>query len=86
LSAFCYLLRCGDGSYYCGWTTNLEQRVEAHQSGKGSRYTRAHLPVELAYYETFDDQAAAMQREAEIKRLSHREKGKMARSFRDTHG
>lgn len=64
----------------------MEQRVEAHQSGKGSRYTRAHLPVELVYYETFDNQADAMRREAEIKRLTHREKEKMARNFRETHG
>ena len=44
-----YILRCGDGSLYTGWTNDLERRVEAHSAGRGAKYTRAHLPVELVY-------------------------------------
>ncbi len=71
---YTYLLRCGDGSLYCGWTNNLQNRLRAHQTGNGAKYTRAHQPVELVYYETFDTKEAAMRREAAIKRLTRREK------------
>lgn len=71
---YTYLLRCGDGSLYCGWTNDLASRVEAHRSGKGAKYTRAHQPVELVYYEVFDTKAEAMHREAEIKRYSRAQK------------
>ena len=46
-----YILRCGDGSLYTGWTNDLPRRLKAHQAGKGGRYTRSHLPVALAYWE-----------------------------------
>ena len=69
-----YILRCGDGSFYTGWTNDLEKRVKAHQSGKGGKYTRAHQPVELAWFEAFADKCDAMRREYEIKQLSHQEK------------
>ena len=44
-----YISRCGDGSLYTGWTNDLERRLAAHASGKGGKYTRSHLPVELVY-------------------------------------
>ena len=44
-----YILRCGDGSLYTGWTNDLPRRLKAHQAGKGGRYTRSHLPVALGY-------------------------------------
>ena len=69
-----YLLRCGDGSLYCGWTNDLKHRVAAHSAGKGAKYTRAHLPVTLAYAERHDTKEAAMRREAEIKRLTRAQK------------
>ena len=46
--AFVYLLRCADGSLYCGWTTDVERRVAEHGAGTASRYTRTRRPVELA--------------------------------------
>ena len=46
---YTYILRCGDGSLYTGWTNNLEKRLEEHNQGRGAKYTRAHLPVVLAY-------------------------------------
>lgn len=71
---FVYILRCGDGSLYTGWTTDLERRFTAHASGKGAKYTRSHLPVELVYYESLPDPHEAMSRERQIKALSRREK------------
>ena len=64
-----YLLRCADGSLYCGWTVDLEQRLATHNAGRASRYTRSRLPVELAWSRPLPDRAAAMQEEARIKAL-----------------
>ena len=70
---YVYILRCGDGSLYTGWTNDLEKRVKAHSSGRGAKYTRTHLPVELVYSEQLATKEAAMSREWHIKRLSHAE-------------
>ena len=69
-----YILRCGDGTLYTGCTNDLPRRLEAHQSGKGAKYTRSRPPVELAYREAAADKSAALRREAAIKRLDRREK------------
>ena len=71
---YTYLLRCRDGSLYCGWTNDLEQRLKAHNQGKGARYTRGRGPVELVYCETFDTKEEAMRREYAIKHMTRREK------------
>ena len=74
MKCYAYLLLCGDGSYYAGWTKNLQARVAAHQAGRGAKYTRSHAPVTLAYFEEFDNQHDAMRREYQLKHLSHQEK------------
>lgn len=74
---YTYILRCGDGSLYTGWTNDLDARVKAHAAGKGGKYTRAHLPVELAWYEAHEDKAETMRREYAIKRLPRAEKLKL---------
>ena len=71
---FCYLLRCRDGSLYTGWTTDLDRRLKAHNSGRGARYTRSRRPVELVYRESFPTRHEAMHRECEIKRMTREEK------------
>jgi putative endonuclease len=71
---FCYLLECADGTYYTGWTTDPQRRLEQHNRGRGARYTRARLPVRLVYVEELPSQTAAMKRERAIKSLSHRQK------------
>ncbi len=76
---YVYLLRCADGSLYCGWTTDLERRVRVHNSGKGAKYTRSRLPVELVYWETFEDRTQALSREWHLKRLSREEKLQLIR-------
>lgn len=69
-----YILRCGDGTLYTGCTNDLPRRLEAHQSGKGAKYTRSRPPVELVYREEAADKSAALRREIAVKRLSRREK------------
>ena len=71
---YAYMLECRDGSYYCGWTNDLQKRLKTHQSGKGGKYTRSRRPVRLVYYEAFDTKEEAMSREWHLKRLSHTEK------------
>jgi putative endonuclease len=74
VDACVYVLRCRDGSLYCGWTNGLERRVQEHQAGKGSRYTRSRLPVELVWSRPMASRAEAMREEARIKRLPRAEK------------
>lgn len=78
---YTYMLRCGDGSYYTGWTNNLVRRIHMHQKGKGGKYTRSHLPVQLVYAEVFDDPHEARIREPEIKKLSREEKDELVHSI-----
>lgn len=71
---YVYILRCGDGSLYTGSTNDVERRLAVHRSGKGAKYTRSRLPVELVYQETWPDRPGALRREAAIKRLTRPEK------------
>jgi len=78
---FCYLLECSDNSFYCGWTINLEKRIECHNRARGARYTRSRLPVKLVYFEEFPDRLSAMSRERKIKRFSRSKKQKLIQGF-----
>lgn len=69
-----YILRCGDGTLYTGCTNDLEKRLTAHQSGKGAKYTRSRLPVELVYSEPAADRSAALRRERAVKALTRQQK------------
>ena len=60
---YTYIVKCSDETFYTGWTNDLEKRIEMHNSGKGAKYTKARLPVELVYYEAFDTKEEAMSRE-----------------------
>ena len=74
---YVYMIRCKDGSLYTGWTNNLEKRFKNHCKGKGAKYTRGRGPLELVYYEAFEDKREAMRREYEIKQLKKSEKEKL---------
>lgn len=74
---YTYMVKCGDGTLYTGWTNHLEKRIAAHNEGKGAKYTRTRRPVELVYYEEFDTKEEAMRREWEIKQLSRKQKMKL---------
>lgn len=74
---YVYILKCSDNTLYTGWTTSLEKRLEAHNSGKGAKYTRGRLPVKIVYYEEFEEKKEAMKREYAIKQLSREGKLKL---------
>ena len=74
MSYYVYILRCSDGTLYTGYTDNPERRVKVHNSGKGGKYTRSRLPVELVYWEEHEDKSSALRREYAIKQLSRSEK------------
>lgn len=78
-SWFVYLVRCSDGSFYAGVTTDLERRVRQHngQIAGGANYTRARRPVALAWFEACEDRSVAQQREYSVRRLSRGEKQRL---------
>ena len=67
---FCYLLACADGTLYTGITTALDRRLDAHNAGSASKYTRVRRPVRMVWFEPCRDRSGASRREAAIKRLS----------------
>jgi putative endonuclease len=77
---YVYILLCTDGSFYTGYTKNIDERTRLHANGKGARYTRTHKPERVAYVELFESRAEAMRREREIKRLSHQQKQNLINS------
>lgn len=77
MSAYVYLLRCADGSLYCGWSTEPERRLREHEAGTASRYTRGRRPVELVWSAECADRSHALREEARIKRLPASEKRRL---------
>lgn len=71
---YVYIVECSDGTFYTGWTNNLEKRVKMHSQGKGAKYTKGRRPVRLIYHEEFKEKIDAMKREYEIKQLTRKEK------------
>lgn len=76
---YTYMVRCRDNSLYTGWTNHLEKRIEMHNAGKGAKYTKSRLPVELVYYEEFETKEDAMRREYAIKKMKKKEKETLIR-------
>lgn len=74
---FVYILECADGTYYTGWTTDVQAREKAHNSGNGAKYTRCRLPVRVIYQERLESKSEAMKREAAIKKLTRTQKEKL---------
>jgi len=75
---YAYILMCSDGTYYSGWTNDLARRLRTHNAGRGAKYTRVRRPVELVYYEEFEEKTEAQRRECAFKKLSHRAKEALA--------
>jgi len=78
---YTYLLQCSDGTFYTGWTVDLEARLRAHNSGKGARYTRSRLPVKLVYWETHLNRSDAQRRELIIRKLGRKQKEGLVQSM-----
>ena len=71
---FVYIMRCADGSLYTGITKDLPRRLEQHNIGTASRFTRSRLPVVLVYQEAQASRSLALKRELAIKALSRQAK------------
>ena len=71
---FVYMVECGDGSLYTGITNDVEARVATHNLGKGAKYTKVRLPVQLVFSEVCVSRSEAAKREWEIKQLKREEK------------
>jgi putative endonuclease len=77
---YVYIVRCSDGTLYTGYTNNLEKRLKVHNSGKGAKYTRCRLPVNLVYSEKYCTKSEAIKREYAIKQLTRENKLKLINS------
>jgi putative endonuclease len=75
---YTYIIQCADGTLYTGYTTDLDSRMEAHNSGDGAKYTRGRGPVRLLYSEAFETKGEALKREVQIKKLTRARKLKLA--------
>lgn len=78
---YTYMLKCSDGTFYTGWTVDLDARLKAHNSGKGARYTRSRLPVTLIYWELHPGRGEAQRREAIIRKLGRKQKEELVKSM-----
>ncbi|MDA0375854.1 MAG: GIY-YIG nuclease family protein [bacterium] len=74
MSHYFYLARCSDNSLYSGYCKDINTREAMHNAGKGAKYTRAHLPIEIIYFEEFETLSEALQREAEVKKFTKAKK------------
>ena len=81
---YTYIVKCSDGTFYTGWTNDLTRRMEAHNQGRGAKYTKARRPVTLIYYETFETKEEAMKREYAIKRLKPEGKRETDQQIQET--
>ncbi len=86
MQCYCYIAECSDGSYYTGWTTDPIRRIDAHNAGRGARYTRSRRPIRLVYVELQETRSVAMQREHEIKVMPRSRKRRLIESGAPTSG
>ena len=80
MSFYVYILLCMDGSFYTGYTKDLDERTRQHENGKGAKYTKSHRPQKVAYVEVFGSRSSAMKRERAIKKLTYQQKQELTRS------
>ena len=80
---YIYILECGDGSLYTGYTTDVEARVSAHQAGTGAKYTKSHAPVRLIAQARFYSKERAMSAEAHFKQLDRAQKEALLAKAKD---
>lgn len=74
------MAECADGTFYTGWTTDIDKRIKAHNAGRGAKYTRSRLPVRLVYLEEHDTKEEAMSREYHIKKLTRSDKEELIKN------
>lgn len=78
---YIYILKCRDNTLYTGFTTNIKMRLDKHNDNKGAKYTRGRTPVELVYYEKYENKQLAQKREYAIKKLNRNAKLEIINNF-----
>lgn len=78
---YTYMLLTEHGTYYCGYTDDIEKRYKKHCDGLGAKYTRANKPIKIAFLESFNDKSSAMKEEIRIKNLKRMEKENLINNF-----
>ena len=76
-SWYTYIVQCSDGTLYTGIARNIEERLLAHNSGSGAKYTRTRLPVILVYHEEHPSRSLASRREYQLKKMTRTQKQKL---------
>lgn len=75
---YVYILECQDGTFYTGYTNDLEKRIEEHNNSKrGARYTRYKRPVKLVWFKEYKYFKKALLEEKRIKTLTRKQKEKL---------
>jgi putative endonuclease len=78
---FVYIVQCSDGTYYTGYTNNLENRINLHNNGRGAKYLRGKLPVQLVYVKEYKYFKNALRAETDIKKLTRKQKQERIRIY-----
>jgi len=81
MNHYVYIVQCGDGTYYTGYTNDLCGRCIQHMKGKGAKYTRGRGPIHLVYSEECENKSCALKREYKIKQMSRKDKIKLIRTI-----
>lgn len=81
-SSYVYILLCSDGTYYTGYTTDVNRRVKEHNNHKGAKYTRGRTPCRLVYKEACKNKSEALSREYEIKKMSRKKKEQLIQKMK----
>lgn len=82
--SYVYIVQCSDRTLYTGYAENVARRVQEHNAGIGSKYTRSRLPVRLVYWEEHPDRSLALRREVQIKQMTRLEKERLIKDFDPT--
>ena len=78
---FVYIVQCRDGTYYTGYTKDLENRIALHKSGRGAKYVKYKLPAELVYAKEYRYFKSALNEEKRIKKLKPQQKSELVRIY-----
>lgn len=78
---YVYIVECKDGTYYTGWTTDIRQRIDTHNQGKGAKYTRGRFPVVLKYVKEMEGKSEALKMERLIKKMTKTQKQKLMDAY-----
>ncbi len=74
MNHFIYILECKDGTWYTGYTTDVERRLKMHEQGKGAKYTRGRGPFSLVYQKAYQTKTEALRAEYDLKQLKRKQK------------